>query len=141
MIVADVKTRNTKAGEHLALLRSLARELERAMTAIASNNLRELEDSIAAQQILSGQLSDLAQELSAPAPQDAAPAESIDPALRAQIGAANTELQKLNLRYSCLIQHSSRSVALMASLLNSFRLQLREASGEGLQHRTLSCQV
>jgi hypothetical protein len=141
MIGADVKTRNTKAGEHLALLNSLARELERAMNAIASNNLRELEDSIAAQQILSGQLSDLAQELSAPAPQDAAPVESIDPTLRAQIGAANAELQKLNLRYSCLIQHSSRSVALMASLLNSFRLQLREASGEGLTQRTLSCQV
>lgn len=141
MIGADVKTRSTKAGEHLALLRSLARELESAMNAIASNNLRELEDSIAAQQILSGQLSDLARELSAPAPQDAAPAESIDSTLRAQIGAANAELQKLNLRYSCLIQHSSRSVALMASLLNSFRLQLREASGEGLQQRTLSCQV
>jgi len=139
MIGADVQTRNTKAGEHLALLRSLARELERAMTAIAGNNLRELEDSIAAQQTLSGQLSDLAQELRAPVPEDAAPAESIDPALRAQIGAANAELQKLNLRYSCLIQHSSRSVALMASLLNSFRGQIREASGEGL--RTLSCQV
>jgi hypothetical protein len=137
---ADSQTRNTKAGEHLTLLRSLARELERAMSAIAGNNLRELEDSITEQQILSARLSDLAQELRTPAtPGAMAAPNSIDPTLREQIGAANAELQKLNLRYSYLIQHSSRSVALMASLLNSFRGQLREAPGEG--RRTLSCQV
>lgn len=113
------------------------------MHAIAGNNLRQFEDSITAQQILAARLSDLAEELRTPAAEDArnmAP-NNIDEDLRAQIGAANAELQKLNLRYSFLIQHSSRSVALMASLLNSFRLQLREASGEDRQHRTLSCQV
>src|ERR1700749_5170869 len=102
MIVADVKTRNTKAGEHLTLLRSLAHEMERAMSAIASNNLRELEDSVAAQQTLSGQLSELANELRAPVTAEPAAAETIEPDLRAQIGAANAELEKLNLRYSCL---------------------------------------
>ena len=140
MTGAEATTRNGKAGEHLVLLRSLASELERAMTAIAGNNLHELEDSIASQQTLSGRLSDLAQELQTPSAHNATE-ESLDSGLRAQIGAANARLRRLNLQYSCLLQHSSRSVALMASLFSSFRGQLQEASGEGQPHRTLSCQV
>jgi len=145
MIGADAATRNGMAGEHLRLLRSLARELERAMAAIAGNNLEELENSIATQQELSLRLGELAEHLRAPQPAapSAAPsaADSIDEDFRNQIRAANHELQKLNLRYALLLQHSSRSVAMMASLFNSFRGQFQEASGARLNHRTWSCQV
>jgi hypothetical protein len=141
MIGADAATRNGMAGEHLRLLRSLARELERAMAAIAGNNLEELENSIATQQELSLRLGELAEHLRAPQPAAPAAADSIDEDFRNQIRAANHELQKLNLRYALLLQHSSRSVAMMASLFNSFRGQFQEASGARLNHRTWSCQV
>lgn len=142
MIAADVQTRSEKAGEHLRLLRSLAIELERAMQAIADNDLPELEDSIANQQSLSSTLSILAEELRGSAPANrSTPAQSIDGELMGQIHAASAELQKLNLRYSILLQHSSRSVAMMVSLFRSFTGQLQEASGAGLKHQTWSCQI
>jgi hypothetical protein len=138
----DPQIRNGKAGEHLHLLRALALELQRAMTAIAANDLPELEDSVANQQELSARLTFLAENwrtslASAPA----ASVDGVDASLRDQIRSAAGELQKLNLRYSLLLQHSSRSVALMASLFRSFRGQLQEAPGAGLQQQTWSCHV
>jgi hypothetical protein len=142
MITAEVTTRTVTAGEHLRLLRTLAGELERAMQAMARNNLDELEESVANQQELSLQLSHLADDLNhtAKASRSVA-ASSIEPDLMREIRAAAGELDKLNLRYSILLKHSSRSVAMMASLFNSFRGQIQEASGPRLKHQTWSCQM
>jgi hypothetical protein len=142
MIAADVRTRSNKAGEHLQLLRSLAGELERAMRAMTCNDIRELEDSVATQQELSFQLGKLADALSASAHAHLPFAsDSIEPALMLEIRAAAGEVQALNLRYSILLKHSSRSAALMASLFSSFRGQFQEASGARLKHQTWSCQM
>ena len=51
-------------------------------------------------------------------------------------GAAET-LQTLNKRYSALLKHSSRSVALMVSLFSSFRGQIQEAAGPRLKQADL----
>jgi hypothetical protein len=142
MIAAEVRTRSVKAGEHLQLLRSLASELERAMDAMSRNDLPELEDSVASQQDISRQLSTLAEELSASSqPSYPLPPPSSDSDLTREIRSATGELQRLNFRYSILLEHSSRSVAMMASLFTSFRGQLQEASGPRLKHQTWSCQV
>lgn len=137
---SDAQTRSGAAGEHLELLRSLARELKRAIEAIAHNNLTELEESIAMQQDLSLRLTELARNrrnaaAHAPTPQN------LDGDLRGEIQTAASELQKLNLRYSLLIEHSSRSAAQMAALFRSFRGQFQEASGVRENQTTLSCQV
>jgi flagellar biosynthesis/type III secretory pathway chaperone len=137
---ADAQTRNRAAGEHLVLLRSLARELERAIEAIAHNNLAELEESIATQQDLSVRLTELAHNRREAGTQPPS-AHNIDLDLRGEIQTAAGELQKLNLRYSLLIEHSSRSAAQMAALFRSFRGQIQEASGARENHSTLSCQV
>ena len=142
MIAVESTTRSARAGEHLQLLRLLASELERAMQAIASNHLNDLEDSILNQQALSAELSSLADEIGASA--QASPfldSDSIEADLMLQIQAAQEQLRRLNNRYSILLKHSSRTVALMASLFRSFRGQYQEASGAGLQHRTWSCQM
>jgi hypothetical protein len=134
MIAAETPTRNVKAGEHLRLLRSLSSELERAMRAIAGNNLRELEESVSNQQALSVELGQLADELRASAlAQAAVVADPIEPELMREIHDAAGELNRLNLRYSILLKYSSRSVALMAALFSSFRGQFQEASGAGLK--------
>ncbi|MFP5230524.1 MAG: hypothetical protein ACLGXA_23140 [Acidobacteriota bacterium] len=135
---ADAQTRNNEAGEHLELLRSLAREVERAMHAIAQNNLAELEDSIASQQDLSVRLTELAMDRRGAV--RAALAADTDGDLRREVQAAAGELQKLNLRYSMLIEHSSRSAAQMAALFSSFRGQFQEESGGREKHQTLSFQ-
>jgi hypothetical protein len=58
-----------------------------------------------------------------------------------QIRTADGTLQQLNRRYAALLQHSSRSVALMTSLFSSFHGQFQEASGPRLKHQTWSCQM
>lgn len=124
------------------MLRSLAAELEKAMQAIAANNLQELEESVASQQDLSARLSQLAVAMSSPPPAQSLPAaDCIAPDLMREIRGAAAELQRLNLRYSYLLQHSSRSVELMAALFNSFKGQFKEASGARLKLQTWSCQM
>jgi hypothetical protein len=138
----EPQIRNGKAGEHLHLLRALALELQRAMAAIAASDLPELEDSVANQQELSARLTLIAEDWATSLKSDpAAWFEGVDASLRDQIRSAAAELRKLNLRYSLLLQHSSRSVALMTSLFRSFRGQLQEAPGAGLHKQTWSCHV
>lgn len=141
-MTAGAQDRNSKATEHLQLLRSLAKELERAMQAIAQNALPEFEDSVARQQVLSARLGELADDLCAPLEVTSASSQSlINDELWFQIFAANDTLQTLNQRYSILIRVSSHSVALMASLFSSFKGQFQEASGPGLKYQTWSCQM
>ena len=142
MIAAGVQDRDGKAAEYLQSLHSLTVELEKAMQAIAQNDVSDLEESIANQQVLSARLSKLANELCVPL--EAKPAIShaiLDAGLTQQIRSANETLQNLNQRYAALLQHSSHSVALMASLFNSFKGQFQEASGPRLKHQTWSCQM
>jgi hypothetical protein len=142
MIAAGVQDRNRQATEYLQLLRSLAGELEIAMQAISRNALSDLEESVADQQVLSARLGILGGELSVP--REANPTTSrtrIDKDLMNQILIANNELQKLNRGYAALFKHSSRSAALMASLLGSFKGQFQEASGPRLKYQTWSCQI
>ena len=142
MIVASVQDRNQQAVEYLYVLRSLATELERAMQAIAQNRLSDLEDSVANQQMLSSRLGELVRELCVPLEADAVVFQTnTDDDQMRQILTASAALQKLNQRYAALLKHSSRSVALMASLFGSFKGQFQEASGPRLKHQTWSCQM
>lgn len=112
------------------------------MQAIAHNALPDLEESVASQQVLSTRLLSLADELSVPLKVAAATSPTrIDDGLMHQIVVAGDELQKLNRVYAALIQHSSRSVALMATLFNSFKGQIKEASGPRVKYQTWSCQM
>jgi flagellar biosynthesis/type III secretory pathway chaperone len=131
MLVAELRTRIITAGEHLELMRALAFELDRAMQAIARNDLPELEDSVATQQSLCLRLSSSSQQFAESSRQQAGSAESLDPEIKRQIGDATGELKRLNQRYSILLMHSSRSAQMMALLFSSYRGQIKEASGQG----------
>ena len=142
MTANAVQDRKVKAAEYLELLRSLAGEMERAMQAIAHNALPDLEESVASQQIMSARLLVLADEISPSLKSNPAisPAGA-DADMMQQVLVAGDTLQKHNRRYAALLQHSSRSVALMASLFSSYKGQFKEASGPRLKHQTWSCQV
>jgi hypothetical protein len=142
MTLAGIQDRNLKAAEYLQSLRLMTGELERAMQAIASNALPDLEESIDSQRALSARLARLADDLCAPL--ESKPVitrANIDEDMMSQIRTADETLQRLNQRYAALLQHSSRSVALMASLFSSFQGQFQEASGPRLKHQTWSCQM
>ncbi len=142
MNTTGVQDRDMKAVEYLQSLRSLTHELERAMQAIGHNALSELEQSIDSQQMLSARLGELANDMCIPLEADSAiPMACLDEDLRHQIRSASDALQMLNRRYAALLKHSSRSVALMASLFSSFQGQFQEASGPRLKHQTWSCRM
>jgi len=143
MTAIDVaQDRDLKAAEYLQSLRSMTRELERAMQAIAGNALTDFEESIDKQQLLSARLAGLADDLCVPLEAQSNIARaSIDEDMLRQIRAADDTLQSLNRRYAALLQHSSRSIALMASLFSSFQGQIQEDSGSRLKQQTWSCQM
>jgi hypothetical protein len=142
MIANGLQDRNGKVEEYLQLLRLLACELERAMHAIEQNSLPEFEDCVCSQAELSARLTELAGELNLSA-QSGEP--SIVPRandkLMMQIQAASGTLQSLNQSYAALLQHSSRSVALMVSLFDSFKGNLQEGTGARSKIQTWSCQM
>lgn len=142
MSAADASIRESDAAEHLHLLRALARELERAMSAIVANDLAELEDSIAQQQALSVRLSGVAGEPASAAPlRRTAAGAGMEAGLGEQIRAAAISLDSLNRRYAALLEHASSSVAMMVSLFRSFQGEIREGAGPRLHQATWSCRV
>lgn len=154
MTAIAIEDRPVKTTEYLQLLRSLASEMEKAIQAIAHNALSDLEDSVASQQIMSARLLVLADEISpslkshstvSPADVDPGVDPGVDPCVDQdvmhQVQIAGDSLQKLNRRYAALLQHSSRSLAQMTSLFNSYKGQIKEASGPGLKHQTWSCRM
>lgn len=142
MIANCLQDRNGKVEEYLQLLRLLACELERAMHAIAQNSLSEFEDCVCSQEALSARLTELAGELNFSA-RNGAPAGLPRPIddLMMQIHAASGTLELLNQRYAALLQHSSRSVALMVSLFDSFKGNLQEGTGVRSKLQTWSCRM
>jgi hypothetical protein len=142
MISTIVQDRNSKLEEYLQLLRSMAFELERSMSAISENSIRALEGSLANQEAFSTRLVELADDLSRPAEQQQLTARgAADDFLQQRIRAASHELQSLNRRYSVLLQLSSRSVAMMVSLFSSYQGQIQEVSGSRLKLQTWSCRI
>ena len=142
MTTAGDQDREAKAAEYLHLLRSMTSAIERAMQAIARNALSDLEESIDNQQVLSDRLLRLADDLRRPlAAQSAIAQVRLDQDMTRQIRTASDTLQRLNRQYAALLQHSSRSIALMASIFGSFQGKIQEASGPRLKHQTWSCQM
>jgi flagellar biosynthesis/type III secretory pathway chaperone len=135
MLVVETQISVVPAGEYLDLLRALASELDRAMLAIARNDLSELEDSIATQQSLCSHLSRMSEQVAQCSRHPAGSAQSIDSGLKRQIHDATGELNKLNQRYHILLKHSSRSAQMMAMLFKSYRGQIKDAPGQGQQNQ------
>ena len=142
MMYALMTDRDVKVEEYLQLLQGLARELQRAMTAISENSLTDLEESVSNQQEMSVRLAELASELrGSPAPKSTAQEVSANDGLMLEIQVASAALQSLNQRYAALILHSSRSVAMMVSLFNSIKGNLQEVPGARPKLQTWSCEV
>ena len=142
MMYALMTDRDVKVEEYLQLLQGLARELQRAMTAISENSLADFEESVSNQQEMSVRLAELASELrGSPTPKSTAQEVSANDGLMLEIQVASAALQSLNQRYAALILHSSRSVAMMVSLFNSIKGNLQEVPGARPKLQTWSCEV
>lgn len=140
MTAAVAPTRGQRAGEHLRLLQALSLELEKAIHAIACDDLATLTSSIACQDEMSEQLNRLADALATS--QSGPAAEPLDQDLKRQLLESSQQLDQLNLRYSLLLKHSSRSVAMMATLFRSFSGEIQEeVADKDQRQQTWSCRI
>ncbi|MGC9199487.1 MAG: hypothetical protein ACP5E5_11215 [Acidobacteriaceae bacterium] len=155
MIELATNGRNQQAREHLELLCAMRGELETAMLAIAQNRLSDLEESIAEQEALTARLRLVLGDV---LPVDGGRArrgcskvatpeigQDLGPGLgedfAEELLIAGKELQRTARIYARLLEHSSQSAALMASLLGSMRERGKEPSGPGTRYHTWSCQM
>jgi hypothetical protein len=142
MITVGPHDSNGEATQYLQTLCSLVCEVKTALHAISQNALSDFEESVADQAVLSSRLAILAGNLSASRDGNLSiPQTHMDDDLKRQIRVAAEELQQLNRGYAALLQYSSHSGTMMASLVASFNGQFQEASGSGSQYQTWSCQM
>ena len=141
MIDPTKQDREACAMEYLAGVRDLRGELERAMRAIADNQLSDLEESVSHQQALSTHLHTAAQGLSFSLEDGVSKwaASPLSGDLVCQIHAATNVLQNMNQCYSALLRHSSRCAGQMVLLSQTF--QGEEATGSASNRQTWSCQM
>ena len=142
MTDTDATDRQQQAREYLETARALVSELERAMLAISCNELSDLEESVAEQEILTDRLKTLQRQFRVR--NDIHPAlvqSQLDRKLAEEVVFACAELQGLTRVYEAVLRHSSHSASLMASLLDSFKGQFQEASGPRRKYQTWSCQM
>jgi hypothetical protein len=142
MTVEALQTRNDAAHAYHQQLQDLALELQNAITAITSNSISGLEESVAKQEMLCSSLSSLAKTLSNGVRSSEQPLlPSLDSDVSQKISSANRAIHDLNLQYASLLKHSGRSIALLSALCKSHTGQFPEARGSRMKHQTWSCEV
>jgi hypothetical protein len=130
------------ANDYLANLRDLAGELEKAMDAIAQQELPELRRSIDVQQTVCSRLAHMQRKRSLTLAGDPrSQAQRIEPDLDFQIGEAIAAVLVLNRRYAALLKHSGETLRLFAGLFRSYQGSTQPPSGMQGNLQTWSCEV
>jgi prophage DNA circulation protein len=134
-----------EAQEYLASLDSLARELDRAMEAVATRSLATFEDSVSRQQAVCARLSSepgraVKRRMDAVS-EDAAADSAQDAELASRISEATATLMTLNRRYSALLKHSGDTMRLFAGLFRSYAGYTPQGSVGSTQLHTWSCEL
>jgi len=137
-----LQTRDRIAAAFLQQMQDLAHEISAAMDAIAGNAIPKFQESVARQEMLCASLAAMANTVGDGFSSSKEPKLSgIDTAIELKIRAASKAICELNLQYSALLKHSSRSIALLSLLCRSYTGQFQEARGPRLKHQTWSCEM
>jgi hypothetical protein len=136
-----LQTREQLAGIYLQRLQALAMEIGTAMDAIAANEIRSFQDSVARQEMLCATLASMANTVGLGVRSSDPFFPSIDVALGPEIRTATRAIRELNLQYAALLKHSGRSIALLASLCRTHTGQFQEDRGPRLKRQTWSCEM
>ena len=121
-----------EARKNLARLRALSQQLACAISAIENNNLEELQNSIASQELLCCELTG-AEWPNSPA--------GLEPSLTDEIRSAQIELAQQNRIYARVLKHAQRSAALMTALYRSFGEGYAKDAPPPAENKTLSCEA
>jgi hypothetical protein len=124
---------------YLGELDCLASEINIAMRAIATNALGDLVSSVAKQEMLCSSLAAMAGHLSHGS--GSSLPLSLDVPIRDKVQLAITSIRNLTLQYSCVLKHSGRSIAILASLCRSHSGQFENMGAARLKRQTWSCEA
>jgi hypothetical protein len=137
-----LQTRDQIAATYLQQMQELAHEISAAMDAIAGNAIPRFQECVARQELLCASLAAMANTVGEGfRSSKESKLSGIDTAVEFKIRAASKAISELNLRYSALLKHSSRSIALLALLCRSYSGQVQEVRGTRLKHQTWSCEM
>lgn len=131
--------RHPRASSYVEHLQSLASEMTVSMDAIASNSLATLQESVARQQMLCGEM--LAFMRGAGQDGSQAVLTGLDELMQQQMNAAIRALQIKSAEFAALLKHSGRSLDLLDSLHKSCSGQLPNSSEPPLTRQTWSCEA
>ena len=129
------------AEEYLVTLRTLAHELDRAMSAIASRELPGFEDSVSRQLATCVRIAEIPVRSVVQRRSQPGPILPIDAELAARINAATDKLVTLNQRYAVLLKHSGETMRLFAGLFRSYSDLPEQGSVTPSNLRTWSCEL
>jgi hypothetical protein len=129
------------AEEYLATLQTLAHELDRAMSAIAAQELPIFEDSVTRQLATCVRLAEIPARATARRRNQSDSILPVDAELAARISAATGTLVTLNKRYAALLKHSGETMRLFAGLFRSYSDHPEQGSGTHSNLRTWSCEL
>jgi hypothetical protein len=130
------------AAVYLHQLQGLVCEISVAMDAVAANALSRFQESVAKQERLCFDLVQMANAVGQgyPSVRDASQG-NVEPAVDREIQLASEALCRVNLSYAALLQHSGRSIALLASLCRNHLGQSEEVRGSRWKRQTWSCEM
>lgn len=142
MTNADTKRRDQQVTNYLQYMQALRVEMATAMECIADSALTPLQECISRQEALCAELVLLVKALKPGTPSTAlASPANVDPTMAVRVREAGESLRQTNLEYSALLKHSSRSLALLSSLCNTYTGQQQEARGPRSKYQTWSCEM
>jgi len=118
--------------EQIARVQELSRQLSLAISAIGRNDVAQLQGSIAAQESLCCELTNVDWPSSPLATESA---------LFADLRAAQVELAQMNRVYAAVLKRAQRSAALMTALYRSFGEGYANDAPPPVEKPTLSCEV
>jgi hypothetical protein len=137
-----LEIRDQFAATYLQQLQALAFEISIAMDAIAANAITNFQESVAKQEILCDVLATMANTIGKnPRTSEQSLLALSDMSVERRIQATIGAIRELNLRYAALLQHSGRSIALLASLCRSHTGQHLEAGRPRSKRQTWSCEM
>jgi len=136
----SASTRMVTEQEHLTRLRALSREITSAISAIEHNNLKALQDSIAAQEGLCAALHEVIRGL--PHPHDGKPhrAERPRSPIAQQIRTESAALAHLNRVYAAVLKRAQLSASLIFGLYRNYGQGYAKDAPAVTEHHTWSCE-
>jgi hypothetical protein len=132
---------NDHSDTYVKQLEALISEMNAGMTAVASNSLDTLKESIAKQEFLCANLAASGFADSRLKQLSQSPVPVSESAVEVTIIEASNTIRQLNLQYAALLKHSGRTINLLSALCSSHTGTSNQIHIAESKQQTWSCEI